>query len=72
MLAHRLRRWPNIKTTLAQRLLFAGGSALPGSLYCALAHLSPVMNSVVQSQKAVSAYFASKQIPPFGLAGQCW
>ena len=24
MLAHRLRRWPNIKTTLAQRLVFAG------------------------------------------------
>ena len=24
MLAHRLRRWPNITTTLGQRLLFAG------------------------------------------------
>ena len=24
MLAHRLRRWANIKTTLGQRLLFAG------------------------------------------------
>ena len=24
MLAHRLRRWPNIKTILAQRLVFAG------------------------------------------------
>ena len=24
MLGHRLRRWPNIKTTLAQRLVFAG------------------------------------------------
>ena len=23
MLAHRLRRWPNIKTTLFQRLVFA-------------------------------------------------
>ena len=29
--------------------------------------------TAVQSQKAVSAYFASKQIPPFAFAEQfCW
>ena len=26
MLGHRLRRWPNIKATLVQRLVFAGKS----------------------------------------------
>ena len=27
MLAHRLRRWPNVKTTLYQLLVFAGKTA---------------------------------------------
>ena len=26
MLGHSLRRWPNIKSTLAERLVFTGGS----------------------------------------------
>ena len=30
-----------------------------------------VLHTAVQSQKAVPAYFTSKQILPFGFAGQC-
>ena len=30
-----------------------------------------IINSTLQSQKAVSAYFPSKQILHFGFAGQC-
>ena len=29
MLGHRLRRWPNIKTTSVQRLVFAGLAMIP-------------------------------------------
>ena len=41
MLAHRLRRWPNIKATLFQCVVIAG----------------EVYWSVKQSQAAVTAYF---------------
>ena len=35
MLAHRLRRWPNIVPTLAKRLLFAGNTDVnPMLIYC--------------------------------------
>ena len=33
-------------------------------------HVKPLLSNAVQSQKAVSAYFSSKQIPPFGFAEQ--
>ena len=30
MLVHRLRRWPNMKSALVQRLVFAGRVGIPG------------------------------------------
>ena len=41
MLAHRLRRWPNIEPSLGQRIVFAGMTC-----YC----------SVLQNQRVVSDY----------------
>ena len=80
MLVYRLRRWPNIKTTLVERLLFAGQwllhyvngttSSLSGccsrsSECCAMSVWDIV---ILKSRKAVSAHLRSKQIPPFGFA----
>ena len=67
LLAHRLRRWPDSKQTWGQCPMFAG-------LYQICRNESTVTalhswhGTTVQSQRAVFAYFTSKQILPFGFA----
>ena len=62
MLGHRLRRWPNIKTSLRQRLVFAGMI-----IRCWVDDIADRVESspVVSNQKAVTALFSSEPILPF-------
>ena len=59
MLAHRLRRWPNISPTLGQRLVFAGwhsGSRTPGQLF-------PVLCTII-SRGGAGQHIASRGCCP--------
>ena len=69
MLAHRLRCWSGIETALGECPVFAG-YADRNDIRLHMCY--SLHHSTVQSQKAVSAYFTSKQILPFGFAEQHW
>ena len=68
-LAKRLRRWPIIGGQQRASVLLQKLSLVIWSTCCqAYVLVEHGSYAAVQSQKAVSAYFASKQILPFGFA----
>ena len=75
MLGHYPRHWTNITPALGEGLVFSGpltGWFTPGvwnALICEQLMLGVWLRGALQSQKAISAYFTSKQILPFGFAG---
>ena len=61
MLAHRLRRWANIKPTLFQRIVFAGLSSLSIRGVCqnTILSQSPDTVDLSHSQSLITMYFCT-------------
>ena len=78
-MSQRRRRWTNIKTTFFQSIVLTGITSAQPSSIIFVRCLKKLFNSLsgyvqiystAQSQRAVSAYFTSKQILPFAFAEQ--